>query len=152
MANQQRGGSGNFANDPERASEEGKKGAQNSIRNPAVPKISKAAEARTEGGTPCARIIGELESTTAIVSPGKMLERISLFAYINWSTGVVGKGARAISLLHHSDAPLLHFSNTPPPGGTPCRFASGKSPGLPFTQSVHQRKRSHPCVSKTACS
>jgi len=26
------------------------------------------------------------------------------------------KGARAISLLHHSDAPLLHFSNTPPPG------------------------------------
>jgi general stress protein YciG len=28
MANQQRGGSGNFANDPERASEEGKKGAQ----------------------------------------------------------------------------------------------------------------------------
>ena len=28
MANQQRGSSGNFANDPERASEEGKKGAQ----------------------------------------------------------------------------------------------------------------------------
>jgi general stress protein YciG len=28
MANEQRGGSGNFANNPERASEEGKKGAQ----------------------------------------------------------------------------------------------------------------------------
>jgi|KBSMisStandDraft_5_1062788.scaffolds.fasta_scaffold2193114_1 general stress protein YciG len=48
MANQQRGGSGSFANDPERASEEGKKGAQNSIRNPAVPKISKAAVSAVE--------------------------------------------------------------------------------------------------------
>jgi general stress protein YciG len=30
MANEQRGGSGNFANDPQRASEAGKKGGENS--------------------------------------------------------------------------------------------------------------------------
>jgi general stress protein YciG len=51
MANEQRGGSGNFANDPERASEAGKKGGEHSHGGQQQQGVGAGGQQKQSGGS-----------------------------------------------------------------------------------------------------